>query len=184
MTLSLTSSRNVVRCANPVCVSYTNHETGICPRCRERGVSVSPASVLARVDSTTRVPRGTRKPRTDDEHDLQVELVDWCRTGIGSELAPCLKRIIAIPNGGSATKMMNIRMWQEGRAKGFPDLFLPVALGGYHGAMLELKRPGEVPDAAQYGWLAALAAEGYCASWANDLEIAKTFWLTYAGRAS
>lgn len=122
-----------------------------------------------------------RTRRDDAEHEMQVELVQWCRTGEGAQLAPALTRIVAIPNGGSSTKMMNIRMWAEGRAKGFPDLFLPVALGGHHGAFLELKRPGQVPTAEQFQWLHSLSAAGYLGSWTNDLEVAKSF-LAHYGR--
>lgn len=109
---------------------------------------------------------------------MQVQLVNWCRSE-GGELAPPLKRIIAIPNGAAATKMMNIRMWKEGRAKGFPDLFLPVPLGPYHGAMLELKREGEVPDADQFGWLESLALDSYHTSWSDNLAAAKDWLLAY-----
>lgn len=110
---------------------------------------------------------------------MQVALVEWCRTGEGAELAPCLTRIIGIPNGGSSTKMMNIKMWSEGRAKGFPDLFLPVALANYHGAMLELKRAGEVPTAEQSSWLRVLHGEGYAILWSDNLEAAQQWLLDY-----
>jgi hypothetical protein len=191
-------SANARRCAVSTCANYTNHESGVCPRCREREQRIpagrlgpacpaptAPSPFDASLASRTTTgkaaaTRTSKRERTEDEHAMQVELVSWCRTGEGFSLAPCLARIVAIPNGGSHSKMMNIRMWQEGRAKGFPDLFLPVPRGIYHGALLELKRLGEVPTAEQFEWLHSLDADGYATTWCDDASAAKAWLLRYA----
>jgi hypothetical protein len=123
--------------------------------------------------------RTSKRERNEDEHAMQVELVAWCRIGEGAKLAPALQRIIAIPNGGTATRRLGGKLKAEGRSVGFPDLFLPVPRGGYHGALLELKRLGEVPTAEQFEWLHSLDADGYATTWCDDVEAAKCWLLRY-----
>jgi hypothetical protein len=59
-----------------------------------------------------------------------------------------------------------------GMKKGYPDMFLPVATGGWHGLFIELKRVGGVPSDVspeQRRWLEALDEQGYltevCYGW-------------------
>lgn len=188
MTTADAASLNARRCAVSICANWTNSASGVCPRCREKGLVLAGITPVPPFDPTLASrttagkqasARGGKKERNEIEHAMQVALVEWCKTGEGAELAPALKRIVAIPNGGSATKMMNIRMWQEGRAKGFPDLMLPVPRGGYNGAFLELKKPGEVPTTEQFEWLHSLDADGYATSWSDAVEAAQRWLLRY-----
>lgn len=54
-------------------------------------------------------------------------------------------------------------MSSEGRKKGVPDMFLPVARGGYHGLFIELKAEGKFHNTSeeQDWWLDELEKQGY-----------------------
>ena len=53
---------------------------------------------------------------------------------------PDIKKLFAIPNGGSRHKLEAKRLKAEGVVPGVPDLCLPVPRLGYHGLYVELKR--------------------------------------------
>ena len=96
------------------------------------------------------------------EHTEQAAFIAWAayQTGTYPELA----RIFAIPNGGHRHKAVAGRMKAEGVRAGVPDLFLPVARGGYHGLWMELKiKPNKVSE-AQADWLEWLEGQGYAVS--------------------
>ncbi len=75
---------------------------------------------------------------------------------------PDLAYLVAIPNGGLRNAVMGARLRAEGTRKGFPDMILPVARGGYHSLAIELKREkhGAVSP-EQKDWLDALNARGW-----------------------
>ena len=88
---------------------------------------------------------------------------------------PELKLCFHIANGGSRGKAEAARFKAEGVKAGVPDLFLPVAKGGYHGLWIELKRlDGGKISAVQKGWIAALQDQGYaaivCSGWVQASE--------------
>lgn len=81
---------------------------------------------------------------------------------------PLWALLYSIPNGGARSGATAARMKATGAKKGFPDIALPVARGGFHGLFIELKRPiseskrkGVVAD-VQTKWLADLKAQSYC----------------------
>ena len=67
------------------------------------------------------------------EHDLQVQCVEWFRRTHPREI------IMAIPNGGYRTPKTAAFMKAEGQLAGVPDLFIPIARGGFHGLWIEMK---------------------------------------------
>ena len=73
--------------------------------------------------------------------------------------------LFAVPNGTAASSMAEaMKAKREGRKKGVPDVFLPVAAGGWHGLFLEMKRQCGVPSDLsdeQQDWLARLNTAGY-----------------------
>lgn len=94
------------------------------------------------------------------EHTSQCAVIKWCMFQGGRQ--PELKRIFAIPNGGKRHKATAGRLKEEGVRPGVPDLFLPVARGGYHGLFIEMKEKGNGTTDLQEAELAKLEASGYC----------------------
>lgn len=70
--------------------------------------------------------------------------------------------IVHIPNEGKRSAAYGARMKRLGLAKGFPDLFIPLALSGYHGLMIELKRDRtRKATSDQKEWINYLNDQGY-----------------------
>jgi hypothetical protein len=97
------------------------------------------------------------------EHDQQTALFQWAALNCGR--LPELDLLFAIPNE-RRNKFEAFKMKAEGVKSGVPDVYLPVARGGYHGLWIELKtvydngRKGSVrPE--QRAWHAALREQGY-----------------------
>lgn len=94
------------------------------------------------------------------EHDEQVALFEWA--AYKEHVLPGIGLMFAIPNGGKRPIKTAIRMKAEGQKPGVPDIFLPVAMGGYHGLFIEMKYKSNKPRENQVAYIDALAAEGYC----------------------
>ena len=95
------------------------------------------------------------------EHDEQVALIAACEATYSRH--PELRLLFAIPNGGQRNKATAGRLKAEGVRAGVPDLFLPIARGGYHGLFIELKRAhrSNHQTPAQRVWMELLMAQGY-----------------------
>lgn len=90
------------------------------------------------------------------EHSEQCALVERCLySGYPYNL------IAAVPNGGLRTKGVAGQMKAEGVRKGYEDLQLLVARGGYHGLLIEMKAKGGRLSPEQEIWIANHRAEGY-----------------------
>jgi len=99
---------------------------------------------------------------TPTEGEEQATLFHWCDMVKGKY--PELQLLFHIPNGGERRKSEAARMKAEGVKPGVPDLFLPVARGGYHGLFIEMKRrEGGRISKEQKVWQAELLRQGYCA---------------------
>lgn len=103
-----------------------------------------------------KTPPAIKKTPTEDQE--QAALVRWFQTSY-----PAIKnRLFAIPNGAHKSKQAASRFMATGLRAGVPDLFLPVAHGGYHGLFVEMKRAkGGVVSADQEDWLRYLNGAGY-----------------------
>lgn len=108
------------------------------------------------------------------EHVEQAEFIAWCEAMKGR--TPELGRVAAVPNFSGRMGHLTIRHSQrlnaEGRRRGYPDLLLDVARGGYHGLRLETKRTDATPSDVspeQRDWHAWLESQGYrvvvCKGW-------------------
>lgn len=106
------------------------------------------------------------------EHDEQKALFDWSERAKGKY--PDLPMMFANPNGGDRHPAVAAKLKAEGVKAGVPDVFLPVARGGYHGLFIELKKPKDSTPAGrategQIEWLGALGDQGYfavlCVGW-------------------
>lgn len=104
------------------------------------------------------------------EHAEQVALMTWARIMAVTGRHPELAYLTAVPNFsgrlGNAPPIAAIRQAQrlkkEGRRKGYPDLLLDVARGGYHGWRGEMKREkGGTVSMEQKAWHIWLQAQGY-----------------------
>jgi hypothetical protein len=103
-----------------------------------------------------------KKNLTPLEDSEQATLIEWAN--IFAVKYPELKRLAAIPNGGSRNKAEAANLKKQGVKKGFPDLQLPVASGKYHGLFIEMKRiKGGKISPEQQDWLDFLNENGYFA---------------------
>ncbi len=64
-------------------------------------------------------------------------------------------------------------MKRAGLSPGFPDLFIPKAVCGYHGLFIEMKVGTNKPTENQKAWLKLLSDEGYatCVRWGANAAI-------------
>lgn len=76
-----------------------------------------------------------RKPRSEPEHDLQVDCVRWF-----SLQYPSLRgRLFAVPNGGHRSKTEAARLKAEGVVAGVSDLILLKSNHQYGALLIEMK---------------------------------------------
>lgn len=102
------------------------------------------------------------------EHDEQCALFAW------AAWKPELHLMHAIPNGGKRDIRTAAKLKAEGVKPGVPDIFLPVAKGGFHGLYIELKRrKGGTLSKAQEAWIRALMAQGYLCAVCHGWEAAR-----------
>jgi len=87
----------------------------------------------------------TTVPTGLSEHQEQVMVVRWLDSWASKNwphLATHKGKIprAAIPNGANRDAITGKNLKEEGVSAGFPDLFLPVPLGGFHGLFIEMKQ--------------------------------------------
>ena len=106
------------------------------------------------------------------EAQEQTSLFHWAK--LQTRKYPELALMYHIPNGGSRNTVEAHNLKMQGVKPGVPDIFLPVARGGFHGLFIEMKRRkgGEVSQ-EQKGWLEALQGQGYRAEVCKGWEEAK-----------
>ena len=103
-----------------------------------------------------------KKMPVPTESQEQIAVINWA--SYMSNRDPRYGLLFHIPNGGSRGKAEAGRFRAEGVKSGVPDLFLPVPVGVYAGAFVEMKRirDGRVSE-EQKNWLVALQNQGYFA---------------------
>jgi len=115
------------------------------------------------------------------ESQEQQALFEWVRWQ--EKAYPELGLLVHIPNGGYRNKREAMRFKAEGVRRGFPDLLLPVARGGYHSLAIEIKRQkGGTVTPEQKEWLAALNQQGYLAIICNGWHEASEAIMQYLRR--
>jgi hypothetical protein len=124
---------------------------------------------------------------SNTEHSHQVALFMWASVAV--DLAPDLKWMHAIPNGGSRGDTRLSRMIRGGQLKaegvkeGVADIFLPVPVFQFHGLYIELKRlqtgNKKVTSTEQDNFLNYANQKGYCGQVAIGWEQAKSFICVY-----
>lgn len=87
--------------------------------------------------------------------------------------------ILHIPNEGKRSVSYAARMKRMGLRSGFPDLFVTLARGGYHGLFIEMKYGNNKTTKEQKEWLELLTAEGYacavCYGAAEAIKIIESY---------
>lgn len=94
---------------------------------------------------------------------------------LATKQRPELDMLVAIPNGGARHIAVARKLKAEGVKRGYPDLVLNVARGGYYGLFIELKTLTGRTSPEQKYWIERLNAAGnyaaVCKGWiaAQDL---------------
>lgn len=92
-----------------------------------------------------------------DEDNLQMACVRW----FGWQYPHYAPLLHHSPNGGRRNAREAGRFKAMGTKAGFPDLFLPVARGAWHGLFVEMKTETGRQSPLQRAWEEAVEAQGY-----------------------
>lgn len=112
------------------------------------------------------------------ESQEQATLFSWA--AMMERTYPQLKWMYHIPNGGSRNRVEAAQLKAEGVKPGVSDIFLPAAVGGWHGLYIELKRQtGGRRSPEQQEFIAAMRDAGYCAEFRNGWQAAAELIVKY-----
>ncbi len=111
------------------------------------------------------------------EDSEQMTLFEWAHLQSGKY--PELVLLFHIPNGGKRDAREAARFKKMGVKPGVPDMFLPVAKGGFNGLFIELKAKGGRLSDYQTKWLKELSKQEYAACVCFGFEEAKNDLLQY-----
>lgn len=93
------------------------------------------------------------------EHDEQRWFFDACNVRANFDRRYALP--FAVPNGANKSVSARMKFKREGLKSGVPDIFVPVAIGKYHGAVIEMKAGKNKLSETQVWWISELSAGGY-----------------------
>ena len=120
-------------------------------------------------------------PKWPTEHAEQVTLVQWFERQypkIGCLLVASMNG--AFIGGGRGRFALIAKYKAAGMRNGFPDLFLPIPSGIYHGLFIEMKRTkGGTISPQQRDWLAYLSQAGYQAHCCAGFDEARACIVSY-----
>jgi hypothetical protein len=118
------------------------------------------------------------------EHQEQCALFAWSRLHVAKY--PDLAWLYAVPNGARTSMSTAKKLKAEGLRKGYPDIGLDVARGGYHGLRIELKRLRKSETSKeQRMWHDRLGQQGYYVVNAKGWQVAAAALTDYLqGRIS
>ena len=111
--------------------------------------------MVARISQTKR----RRSPLDVREYSEQCVIFQWASLSLARY--PALEWLNGSLNGVRLTIGQAVKMKKAGMKKGYPDINLPVPIGGYHGLYIELKIPGGTTSDDQRHWLAGLQKMGH-----------------------
>lgn len=124
-----------------------------------------------------------RRPRASEDQE-QAALFRWfsLTRWQGRSLSDFA---FAIPNGGYKLSFaMAAKMHRTGTKSGVPDVFLPIACGGYHGLWIEMKAIGGRLSESQVEVIAMLRSQGYRVEVCYGWDAARTVVERYLGPAA
>ena len=114
------------------------------------------------------------------EYDDQCSIFTFAQVMAATNQNPDLKMLWASLNGVRLTIGQAVKAKKAGMKKGYPDIGLDVARGGYHGLRIELKREkGGRLEPEQKEWLQDLAEYGYFACVCRGANAAKLVLINY-----
>lgn len=140
---------------------------------------IYPSSIKENVSKSKFKPK-KRIGQILSEDEEQIRLVVWLqKQGI---------KVAASGNGGSRHYLEAVKLKRMGISSGYPDLFIPIPSGSYHGLFIEMKRTvgGKVSE-LQKDWLNYLEKVGYYAKVAYGAEEGKkivTEYLSFTPKAA
>ena len=110
-----------------------------------------------------------------NEDREQQMLIKWAQQASIRHEFPELKLMFHIPNERHCDAREGKRLKLMGVKSGVPDLYLPVARGGYNGLFIELKAENGKPSENQMWWFNELNKQGYfsaiCYGWVQSAEL-------------
>lgn len=99
----------------------------------------------------------SRKKYRDDEHKLQVSMVNWFRLQYPS----MRHNLFAVPNGGRRDASTGRRLKDEGVLAGVSDLILLKSNQHYGALLIEIKTKKGTQRESQKEWESKITADGY-----------------------
>lgn len=133
--------------------------------------------------NTSNISKPGSKSNTQNlsEDSIQIMVMRWART-VEHNGRPLADYLHHSPNGGSRHIAEAAKFKRMGVKRGYPDLILDVAKGGYYGARIELKKAkGGRTSKEQKERLQMLADEGYYAVVAKGYDEAVEAISKYMG---
>ena len=118
------------------------------------------------------------KVSTPPESWEQEQIFKW--SSVQQITSPELRYMISSLAGVRLSTGASIKAKRQGNKPGFPDIFLPVGNGAYHGLFIELKkRAGGTVSADQKRWLKHLASQNFravvCKGWQEAVAEIKKY---------
>lgn len=111
------------------------------------------------------------------EHDIQTAFFQLAHYYEGTY--PCLRWMHAIPNGGLRNKYVAHKLKAEGVRAGIWDVFLPYAVGEWHGLYLEFKYGTNKLTESQVEYAEYLKSAGFCAHVVRSADEAMNTLVSY-----
>lgn len=111
------------------------------------------------------------------EHYSQVRVMDW----LYRNMRYVYDHTHATPNGGARSKATASALQAEGLKKGYPDLSIDLARGGYHGMRIEMKYGSNRLTTEQVEWMVRLSEAGYYCLEARSFDEAISAIKGYVG---
>lgn len=123
-----------------------------------------------------------RKRRAEPEFAMQSALFAWAR--LAAKAYPGLDLLSCSLNGVKLTAAQAGKAKAAGMLKGEFDIKLPVARGGYHGLIIEMKAGRNKPTTEQIWYGKRMVEEGWKALVCWDWEAAKEEIISYLSSGS
>ncbi|MFG0772867.1 VRR-NUC domain-containing protein [Vibrio plantisponsor] len=125
----------------------------------------------------------TKKKPREIETSEQAALIEWSWL-VRFKDGKVGEYITHVPNEGKRGGKAQSDFKKLGGSKGYPDLIIDIAAGGYHGLRIEMKSPRGFSSSVskeQKEWIERLSEQGYLAVICYGFEEAKQVIVDYLG---